>query len=254
MNSDVDNTDEMNGQVNTSRLVKQYTEIARLAGGLAHEIKNPLSTIHLNLDLLAEDFEDSEVPRDKRALSKIRTVQRECKHLQEILDDFLRFARVKDVRLKLENLNEVIEELVAFYTPQARLHQIEIHTFLATELPWVQLDRPLFQQAILNLIINAQRAMPQGGQLTLQTHFQKDHVKLEVIDTGCGMSPETLEESFEVFFSTTSGGSGLGLPTSRKIIEAHQGTVTAESAINKGTRFSITLPLGQSPETQNQKL
>ena len=102
MNSDVDNTDEMNGQVNTSRLVKQYTEIARLAGGLAHEIKNPLSTIHLNLDLLAEDFEDSEVPRDKRALSKIRTVQRECKHLQEILDDFLRFARVKDVRLKLE--------------------------------------------------------------------------------------------------------------------------------------------------------
>ena len=96
--------------------------------------------------------------------------------------------------------------------------------------------------------------MPQGGQLTLQTHFQKDHVKLEVIDTGCGMSPETLEESFEVFFSTTSGGSGLGLPTSRKIIEAHQGAVTAESAINKGTRFSITLPLGQSPETQNQKL
>jgi signal transduction histidine kinase len=238
------------------RLVQQYTEIALLAGGLAHEIKNPLSTIRLNLQLLAEDFAESTNIREQRTLQKIRTVERECQRLQDILDEFLRFARigVEDLRRSPCDLNDVVQEMIDFLTPRATELGIELVSYLHSGLPAVRLDRELFKQAILNLLLNAQNAMPAGGQIVLQTQPIDGQVQLHVIDNGIGMDGDTLTKIFRPFYSTRADGNGLGLPTTRKIVEAHLGTITVQSEVGKGTRFTISLPSASAGETELAEL
>lgn len=225
------------------RLVDQYTEIARLAGGLAHEIKNPLSTIRLNMELLAEEFADSDNPRERRVLTKVALVQRECQRLQDLLDDFLNFAKVRRLKLEPVNLNHVVSEMLRFFAPKAKEARIEVIDYLDADLPTVLLDREAFQGALLNLVLNAQQAMPDGGQLVVRTSAQGHWVALDLIDTGGGMDEDTREHAFEAFYSTKPGGSGLGLPTTRKIVEAHGGQITLQSEPGRGTQFTIKFPV-----------
>lgn len=224
------------------RLQKQYAEIATLAGGLAHEIRNPLSTIGMNLELMAEDLEEPESPRDRRLLNKLQLVQRECKHLEDILNAFLQFARAGELELVECDLNELVRDFIEFYQPQADECHIDLSPHLASDLPPVLLDTSLMRQVLMNLAQNAQQAMPQGGLLELQTYVRDGLVQLDMIDNGAGMNERTLQKMFQVFFSTKPGGSGLGLPTVRKIVEAHNGAITCESEPGRGTRFTISLP------------
>ena len=225
------------------RLVEQYTEIATLAGGLAHEIKNPLSTIRLNMELLAEDFADCQTPRERRALTKIATVQRECQRLQGLLDDFLNFARLRRLNLEPTNLNQELERILDFYRPKAEESGIEIICYLDPDLPMVLLDRESFHGALLNLLLNAQQAMPDGGQLVVRTRVTPYGVGLDLIDSGVGMDEETLSKVFRAFYSTKPGGSGLGLPTTRKIVDAHRGLIKVQSEVGRGTQFTVELPV-----------
>jgi two-component system sensor histidine kinase HydH len=224
------------------RLKAQYAEIASLAGGLAHEIKNPLSTISLNLELLSEELREGDTSRERRMLAKLDLLRRECRHLNDILTAFLEFTRAGELDLVESDLNEQVNDFIEFYQPQAADHGIEISPHITSDLPPVLLDRALTRQVLLNLALNAQHAMPEGGLLELQTSLRKGQVCLDLIDTGCGMNERTREKMFQAFFSTTRGGSGLGLPTVRKIIEAHHGTMTCESEPERGTRFTICLP------------
>ncbi|MGD9127570.1 MAG: ATP-binding protein [Planctomycetia bacterium] len=224
------------------KLIRQYTEIARLAGALAHEIKNPLSTIRLNMELLAEDFEEAETPRDKRTIRKIRVVQAECQRLQNLLDDFLNFAKVRQLNKRPSNLNEVLAATIDLFRPQAEAEGIEVLTYFDADLPTIHIDREAFHGAILNLLINAEQALEEGGQIVVRTYTMSDGVGIDLIDNGCGMDSETCSQVFDAFFSTKSGGSGLGLPTMRKVIEAHNGTIFVQSEPGLGTQFSIKLP------------
>lgn len=224
------------------RLQQQYDEIAVLAGGLAHEIRNPLSTIRMNLDLLFEDLEECDHPAAHRMLRKLKTIQGECGHLEEILEAFLQFTRAGELQLETTDLSEVIRAFLDFYQPQAARHGIEVRPHFPADLPSVQIDRRLIRQVLANLIQNAQQAMPDGGLLELQTHARDGRVVLDIIDTGCGMSDAAREKMFQVFFSTKPTGSGLGLPTVRKIVEAHHGTITCESALGRGTKFTLSFP------------
>ena len=224
-------------------LADLYTEIAALASGLAHEIRNPLSTIRLNMDLLAEDFAESQAPRDRRALAKIARVQKECQRLEDLLNDFLNFARPRQLNLEPADLNAEVDRVIDFFRPQADAAGIEIIRYLDPDLPSVVLDRETFQAALLNLVLNAQQAMADGGQLVLRTRPTPTGVALDLIDTGCGMDFETATKIFETFYSTKPGGSGLGLPTARKIIEGHGGQISVESATGTGTKFTILLPV-----------
>ena len=234
------------------KLVDRYTEIAQLAGGLAHEIKNPLSTIRLNMELLAEDFAVGESPRDRRAVAKIEVMQRECQRLQDLLDDFLNFAKVRTVELEPSDLNAEIGTFFDFYTAQATEAGIEIIRYLDADIPHVLLDREAFHRALLNLVLNAQQAMPEGGQLVVRTTSTGSTVALQLIDTGCGMDSHTAAHMFDAFFSTKPGGSGLGLPTTGKIIEAHGGRISVESEAGQGTQFTIELPVPpRLPATEN---
>jgi two-component system, NtrC family, sensor histidine kinase HydH len=241
---------------------RQYAELAELAGSFIHEIKNHLSTLGLNLQLLAEDFQNPQNQRERRALDRAQRLQDECQRLVEVSNDFLRFARIKELDFQPTSLSKVVEELLDFFEPSARQANIDIKCHLPADLPRVSLDRDLFKQALLNLLLNAQQAMPGGGHITIQAKTIADcesriadssdqsairnpqsAIELCLIDTGKGMSPEVVAKAFKPFFSTRSGGSGLGLPTTRKIIEAHGGTIELESAEGRGTKFTIHLPV-----------
>lgn len=224
------------------RLMDQYTEIARLAGGLAHEIRNPLSTIRLNMQLLAEELEGLPPPAHQRAVKRIDAVQRECSRLQEMLDGFLNYAKIRRLQLAPVDLNIEIAEALDFFEPEAEEAGVEITPYLEADLPSVLLDREAFRGALLNLLLNAKQAMPQGGQLVVQTRSHGDRAAVYLTDNGLGMDDGTAAKMFEAFFSTKPGGSGLGLPTTAKIIEAHGGTIAVQTELGRGTRFTIELP------------
>jgi signal transduction histidine kinase len=196
----------------------------------------------MNLELLAEDVEGADSPRERRMLAKIQTIQRECRHLQDILEDFLKFARVGDLELAESDFNQVVREFLEFFQPQMDGQGIEVSPHLSADLPRVRLDRASMGQVLMNLALNARQAMPSGGLLEVQTYFRDGQVHLDMIDNGVGMDERTLSKLFQVFFSTKPGGSGLGLPTVRKIVEAHGGTISVESEPRKGTRFTVSLP------------
>ena len=243
-------TDEMvehrEDSATNRRLRAQYAEIAQLAGGLAHEIKNPLSTMSLNLDLLVEDFKGAETPRDRRVLQKLERVRKETERLNDIVEDFLRFAKVQDLRTAPSDLNAVIDDLRDFCEPQAMGQGIVIRTQYDPDLPPLPLDVDLFKQALWNLIRNAHHAMPDGGELILQTRREGDFAVLDVTDTGVGMTEDVAAKVFDAFYSTKPGGSGLGLPTTRKVVEAHGGSISLQSEPGQGTRFTVRLPLGEA--------
>jgi signal transduction histidine kinase len=231
-------------------LSQQYTELVELAASFIHEIKNHLSTLGLNLQLLAEDMQEPQSQRERRAQDRINRLQGECQHLVDVSNDFLRFARVKDLELVPTDLGAIVEEMVDFFGPTARQANIEVKSYVPANLPQIPLDRELFKQALLNLFLNGQQAMPTGGELTIQASLipsaepdEPARVTLSLIDTGKGMSPEVLARVFRPFFSTKPGGTGLGLPTARRIIEAHGGTIDVQSEPDRGTKFTIHLPV-----------
>jgi two-component system sensor histidine kinase HydH len=222
----------------------QYAELAELAGGFIHEIKNHLSTLGLNLQLLAEDFADPQSQRERRALERVKRLESECQRLVDVSNDFLRFARVQEVETAPADLAVIVEEVVDFFNPTARAAGIEIKSYLPGDLPLVALDADLFKQVLLNLLLNAQQAMPDGGEVTIQGRREQDAIFLSVIDTGKGMTPDISAKIFRPFFSTRQGGTGLGLATTRKIVEAHGGTIEVQSEVGLGSKFTIRLPVG----------
>jgi signal transduction histidine kinase len=221
---------------------EQVAELAELAGGFIHDIKNHLGTLKLNLELLAEDFGDPQSQRERRALERVHRLQAECQQLVDLSNDFLRFARLEELPLAPGSLAGVVEEIVDFFAPSARAAGVEIKCYLPADLPPVALDRDTFKQALLNLLLNAQQAMPQGGEITLQASAGDGRVCLNLIDTGRGMPPEVAARAFRPFFSTRPGGTGLGLATTRKIVQAHGGTIAVQSEVGRGTKFTICLP------------
>ena len=224
------------------RLIAQYAEMAQLAGALAHEIKNPLSTIRLNMELLAEDLAEPQSPAQRRAAKRIDVMQRECQRLQDLLDDFLNFAKIRKLHRQPTDLNAEIAETLDFFAPEAAAANVEIIRYLDPDLPRVMLDAESFRSALINLLLNAKQAMPKGGQLVVRTTTSGGHVVLHLIDTGVGIDDHTAAHMFEAFFSTKPGGSGLGLPTTIKIIEAHGGRMHVQSEVGRGTQFTIELP------------
>ena len=200
----------------------------------------------MNLELLAEELENDDSQKARRMIRRIGNLQGECRNLEEILNAFLQFARAGELHLSDGNLNIIVSDYIDFLEPQANSMEVELRPHLDSDLPIVMLDKSLMRQALVNLCRNAIEAMPDGGSIDLLTRTRDGDVVLEVIDTGKGMDEKTRSQMFQAFFSTRSGGSGLGLATVRRIVEAHHGRISCESEVGKGTRFTITLPAKRS--------
>jgi len=230
-------------------------ELSKLTGELAHEIKNPLSTIMINLKLVSEELEDSasaefsETGTEKnnrrftRALRKIAVIQKETDRLEQILDGFLRYVGRTELQLASADINELISDMVDFYSPQAHSHSIIIRHRLHSEPLICRVDPGTLKQVILNLFINAQHAMSSGGELMIKTDRQIKDAVIQISDTGSGIAPERLPHIFDAYHSSRPRGSGFGLPTAKKIVEAHNGTIQVDSEPGKGTSFTIRLPI-----------
>lgn len=225
-------------------------DIAQLAGGLAHEIRNPLSTMRLNLDLLAEEFRDSNELRDQRVLKKIERVRIESVRLERLLEDFLRFVGLRDLPLEEADLNSIVDVMRDFLEGRALASGVLIRVQYEESLPPVRLHGEMFKQALLNLTLNALHAMPEGGELMMTTRRDDGYAVLDVTDTGAGIPEEVREKIFEPFFSTRPGGSGLGLPMSRRIVEAHGGSLTVQSEPGRGSRFTVKIPLAGEKDSR----
>ncbi len=223
---------------------QHFIEVGHLVGGLAHEIKNPLSTINVNLKLLAEDLADYDDEEHRRWLRRLQGVQTEAARVREILDDFLRFAGKVELSRQRCDLRRVVEELIDFFGPQAESAGVLLRASLPEQPLWAKIDEKLIKQALLNLMINAAEAMEdaESRELLVRLSGQRRVACIEVIDTGPGMDAETRERIFQAYFSTKPRGSGLGLPTSRRIVQEHGGRLLVESEPGKGTRFCIELP------------
>ncbi len=232
--------------------LNQLADMGKLAAGLAHELKNPLSTLKLNLQLMEEDL--ATLPGAERSLLRLATLKKEADRLRYTLDDFLKFAGRIELRLETVPLNGLVEELIDFLLPQAQAHNVRVLTALAPENPLCPLDVNLFKQALLNLLLNAIQAMPAGqdgkagagGELLVRTLVSKETAILYVSDTGMGIPAENLPRIFDAYFTTKKGGTGLGLPTTRRIIEEHHGHISVQSEPGKGTSFRVELPLAQA--------
>ena len=216
--------------------------IGTLAGGLAHEIKNPLSTLNINLQLLQEELESMTGENSKRVYRKTQVLQKEVQRLEQILNDFLRFARGQKLELKDHDINEILDEVADFVTPEIKQKKILILKSYDADLPQCHLDSNLIKQAILNIIINAEQAMENGGELMIRTSKDKKYIQIDITDTGPGIPKDIIDKIFQVYFSTKKTGTGLGLPTAKRIIEDHRGTISVQSEEGKGTNFSIKLP------------
>jgi signal transduction histidine kinase len=233
--------------------LKQLAEMGKLAAGLAHELKNPLSTLKLNLQLLEEDLASLPGGAGQRSTTRLATLKKEADRLRQTLDDYLCYAGRLELRLETVSVNSLVEELIDFLLPQAQVTGVRVHTALAPENPLCRLDVNLFKQALLNLLLNALQAMPPGEagetrgsrELLVRTLQSRETAILYVSDTGVGIPQENLARIFEAYFTTKKGGTGLGLPTTRRIIEEHNGHITVQSEPGQGTTFRVELPLAR---------
>ncbi len=233
----------------------ELEELSKLTGGLAHEIKNPLSTVKINLRLVGEDLQEfgraesagpggnDKTGKLKRALRKLGVIEKETDRLEQILDGFLRYVGRTELHLTSVNVNDLVADMVDFYSPQAQSNGVTIRQGLHNEPLICRLDADMLKQVIFNLFINAQQAMSSGGDLMIRTARPGSDVVIEISDTGSGIPPDRLEHVFDAYYSSRPQGSGLGLPTAKKIIEAHGGSITVNSEPGKGTSFTIRLPV-----------
>jgi signal transduction histidine kinase len=237
-----------------ARRAERLAELGSMTRGLAHEIKNPLSTIGLNVQLLSEAVEDLALEPEQRdpMLRRLGSLGREAERLRGILTDFLEYAGELRLDARRADLNAVIDELVDFFLPQAEAQSVRVRIDLTGGELWAWFDPPQIKQAVLNLVLNAVQAMstqPEGRprELMVRTARSVDERReqvavLHVIDTGPGIEPASLPKIFDPYFTTKSGGTGLGLPAARRIVEAHGGRLEVHSEAGRGTDFQVVLP------------
>jgi signal transduction histidine kinase len=232
---------------------QRLAELGSMTGGLAHEIKNPLSTLVLNAQMLEEEI-DGAVPdaeTRERLRRRVGALSREAMRLRDILTDFLRYAGRMRLDPQRRDVAEIAADLADFFHPQCEQAAVLMRVEAAGGPLPAEVDEGLFKQALLNLMLNAVQAMDPGrpregaaprGELIIRAEGDAEEVRIHVIDTGPGIPIERQEEIFRPYFSGKSGGSGLGLPTARRIVEEHGGRLSLHSEPGRGSDFTIHLP------------
>ena len=237
-----------------ARSAERLAEIGSMTSGLAHEIKNPLSTIGLNAQLLSEAITELDLPDNDRTrlTRRVGALRSETERLRGILEDFLQYAGELRLALRDTDINQLVEELADFFHVQAQSRAVRIRAELAPTPITARVDPDHLKQALLNLMLNAVAAMDRPDiaqrELILRTRALRADdntpvAAIHVIDTGPGIDDDTIAKIFHPYFTTKAGGTGLGLPTARRIAEAHHGHLDVHAVPGTGTEFCLTVPI-----------
>ncbi len=219
------------------RLIRseRLAAVGKIAAQITHEVRNPLSSIGLNAELLEEELDGE--PRELA-----RAIIKEVDRLAGITEQYLRFARLPRPKLEREDLNTIVSSLLAFLKEELEKRGIAVEARLAASLPPVAADENQLRQALLNLLRNGAEAMRDGGRLTVATAATDGQVRVSVTDTGHGIAPGERDKIFDAFFSTKEGGTGLGLALTQQIVADHGGAIEVESEPGSGATFTVRLP------------
>ena len=220
---------------------EQEAMMNMIASGLAHEVRNPLSTLRMNLQLLQEDWANPITERERKGHRKIETLLRETGRLETMISNFLRWAARPELHTEPTDLNAVTAEVLDSVAAEAEQTSIEVRREFASPLSPVDADPSLIRHAVTNLVVNAHQAMPKGGTLTLRTVENGQFIRLSVTDTGPGIPEADRKRIFTLYYSSKPGGTGLGLPMVEKIIKEHRGTLQLDSKLDHGSTFTICL-------------
>jgi two-component system, sporulation sensor kinase E len=221
---------------------ERLNALTLLAAGVAHEIGNPLNSLHIHLQLMERKAQELDHNAKSELQQSIDVARSEVRRLDSIVTQFLRAIRPSRPRLQPENVNTIVEEAVRFFTPEIQDRDMVVEQELRADLPLLQLDREQMKQAFYNVIKNSLEAMRRHGTLRIRTDLDDTHVMISFVDTGGGMSAENLSRVFEPYFTTKPSGTGLGLLIVRRIVREHGGELSIESGQGKGLTLTIRLP------------
>ena len=214
-----------------------------LAAGIAHEVRNPLNSLQINLRILQDELADLIPDRGAHAFALLGKIAAELKRLDDFVSEFLRYARPPPLKREHVPVRALLTELAAFLAPEFASKGVELRLELQDGPPTALVDGLQIKQAILNLLLNALQATPPRGRIVVRTGGDAELARLSVIDDGEGIEPHAKEKIFTVFFSTREGGTGLGLPIARRIVEEHGGSIAVVSVPGQGTTATIELPV-----------
>lgn len=221
-------------------------DVASLAGSLVHEVKNPLSTLNISAQLLLEEMGAPTTPKEQRAARRLQVMREEIARIEQIVSSFLQYVRLQRIDGRPLDLNALVRRLLADNADGLERAGIRVHFDPEEALPPLLGDETLLRQALLNLLRNAEQAMPEGGELIVRTRTAggtAPRVEVEVTDTGVGIAEEQLPKIFRPYVSTKKDGTGLGLPTVLRIVRLHGGSIRVESDPGRGSRFLVELPI-----------
>ena len=222
---------------------ERLNALTLLAAGVAHELGNPLNSLNIHLQLMERQARKLKGKEGEELQQSIEICRGEINRLDSIVTQFLRAIRPSRPQVQPENINAIVEEAVRFFSAEIEARDIVVETELRSDLPLLQLDRNQMKQAFYNVIKNSFEAMRRRGILRIQTDMDESHVRVSFIDTGGGMSAETLSHVFEPYYTTKGSGTGLGLLIVRRIVREHGGELAIESTEGKGLALTIRLPL-----------
>ena len=226
--------------------------IGTLAATIAHEVRNPLSSVKMNVQMMEKRLDRLADPEDATYFrGKVERIKGEVDRLEESISHFLAFARPAPLRAQTVQLSEVVGNVLDFLEPQCAAAEVELARHFADGLPPVELDPNQFAQAVQNLVLNALQAIGSGGRIAVTTAYADGRVSLSIADDGPGIPEDIQTKIFDVFFTTRQSGTGLGLNIVSRIVEEHGGTLTLDSAPGQGATFRIALPVGQAAEASS---
>jgi signal transduction histidine kinase len=233
-----DVTKEVKMEEDSTRM-GELAAVGQLAASIAHELRNPLSSIKGAAQLLKEQYDEQEMIAEF-----LEIIIDEVNGLSRLTTEFLDYARPTQLELKPTSVNDVVDKTLQLMSVHITDNNIVVRENPDPAVPLIQADEDQLEQVLRNIFINAMQAMPYGGSLHLTVRPEGEgQVAVQVADTGVGISPENLKRLFVPFFTTKEEGTGLGLALCYSIVQAHGGKIDVESQVGHGTAFTITMPV-----------